>query len=282
MLYIISVLNYPKLGTTYMALDTCSDSVVGISSEFLKNIIQYTKTQVVNASIQNDNIVIKKWVNKLSTYTNTGRSNEHSGATHVLLATKPDSMYKIVDHHGTVSNVWRKDVRKLANYDTIANCNDRLEFEDTYEITSDAEFIASIAAKYAIFIAKSALLGIGDAGFRYDIENHEVRLLKYTGSSVNIILPSFITAIAQNAFYNANIRTIKLNEGLKVIGARAFVTKETTGLLERIEIPESVEMICNKAFVNNPRLVKSDGTLHSDRFIMRNKKTIVLDQSIYR
>ena len=282
MIYIISIRENIREGnTSYMAIDTYSDSAMEISSQILKNIIMYTKIQVVNASIQNDAIIIKKWANKLSTYTGGGMTGTHSGTTHVLLATKEDAMYKIVDQHGKVSNIWRKDLRKLVAHENVANCNDKMEATDTYEIVRDTEFVRCTEEKYKIFVAKSALLGLGDSNFEYDIENYDVRLTKYTGSGENIILPSFITSIGQRAFYNTNIKTIKLNEGLKTIGTRAFEAKQHFGLLDRIEIPESVELICNKVFINNQKIVKPDGELHDDRFKLRNNKTIILSQSIY-
>ena len=282
MLYIISIAKYSdKEHTRYLALDTISDSVSALQLDELKNILLNSNIQVINARLQKDKLIIKTWSNNITTFDNTKMTSACNGAKYILLASKEDGMYKIVDHHGEVSTICGTSLADIAKYKGIANCSTKMKTEDTYKIIKDEEFEVSIKLKYEAFIAKTRILSIGDISFKYDIENQEVRLVQYTGSSTDVVLPSFITSIKQNAFYKSNIKTIKLNEGLKVIGTRAFVTKEADGLLERIEIPESVELICNKAFVNNSKIVKTNGRLHADRFKLRSSKTIVLGQSIY-
>ena len=81
-----------------------------------------------------------------------------------------------------------------------------------------------------------------------------------------------------SAFRDVDIETLNLNEGLKVIGNRAFEPKEWLNGLTSVEIPSTVKVIGSKAFSNNNRLIKNDSTWNTDRFKLRSEKTIVVDQ----
>ena len=280
LIYIITISKHGNSDNrTYTGLDTCSDSMLLLEKNILKDILINDRLQIVNAYIHNDNIKIKKWPNRLCT--DTGK-REKSGSKYVLLATKENGMYKIVDHFGQVSNIRKENITLLAQGKDIANSTETLEVTDVYRIESNEEFIQSIDYKYSTFLAKTTLLGMKGRTFEYEIENKEVRLTKYTGSNADVILPSFITAIKSNAFSEANIKTLKLNEGLKVIGTRALSPRDGLGLIDRIEIPETVRIVDNRAFLNNHKLFKSNGIVNTDRFKLRSNKTIVLWQGDFR
>ena len=145
MIYIISILKDKKDGIiNYTGIDTCSDSVINLKPEVLKSIILNNKVRVVNASIIADSIAIKKWANSIFTFISHGIGGKCSGATNVLLATKENNMYKVVDHEGNVRNLWEPDLRRLISHKNIANCDNKLRSEDIYNITTDREFLKNI------------------------------------------------------------------------------------------------------------------------------------------
>ena len=96
--------------------------------------------------------------------------------------------------------------------------------EDVYEIEEDREFEKIIQSKYNSFIAKTVMLGYAGITFEYLVENYEVILTKYTGTSNDIVLPPFVTAIGKAAFAHKNVVRLKLNNGLKIIGGRCTGT----------------------------------------------------------
>ena len=270
---------------SYKGFDTSTESLIAMRDDILKCIIQNTQIQVVNASIQRGNIVIKDWGNGIayekSTITGSKITTKHSGPKYTLFA-KEDSVFKVVDKEGTIMNISEERLKSISKAGLMANCSIiqtkdgiELKIEDYYTIQKDIEFEKDIKTKYNNFIVKAAILGYKDINFKYTIENHEIKLTKYTGSSEDIILPSFITAIKNNAFERIKINTIKLNEGLRTIGSGAFSFSE----IERIEIPSTVEIIGWGAFSHNIKLIKNFFEMNTDRFILRNDKTVVLDQS---
>ena len=277
MLYIIHInTNDTKGITSYTGFDTCSDSSMELTTAELAHIIKNTNIQVINASIQNDKIELKNWQNGISTYISSGSNSKSIGPKYTLLAEKENSMYKIVTYFGSVADISETDLNSIASSYGIANYKSKMQAIDIYKIKTNKEFIKSIESKYNTFIAKTALLGIGDTVFEYEIENQEVRLVNYIGSNRDVILPSFIASIKQNASSLSDIKTIKINTGLKVIGPKAFVAEELFGAIEKIEVYETVELICNRVFMDNSRLIKANGTIDTNRVILRNSKTIIL------
>ena len=268
----------------YRGFDTSTDSQIVVGKSILKCIILGTKIQVVNASIQKGNIVIKDWGNGLTYEENNIQGFkikiDYSGPKYILFA-RGNNVNKLIDCEGHVSTPWETDLINMVKSGKVANCRiidtgngDKLIAEDFYEIQEDKEFEKLIESKYSSFVAKTAMLGYSGITFEYAIENHEVELTRYTGSNKDIILPSFITTIGKTAFEAIGISTVKLNEGLHIIGEGAFAFNE----IERIEIPETVELIGWGAFSHNSKLIRNASELNTDRFKFRNTKTIMLDQ----
>ena len=290
MLYIISTIQHnPERDITYKGFDTYSDSVMTLRGDILKNAILNNNIQVVNASIQGGNIAIKDWGRGLDLETaecvDVNYIVKHSGPKYVLLAEK-NNWYKLVDYTGVLHELDTEAMKATVRKGEVANCSlantkegSKLKAVDIYTIQKDREFESLIKSKYEIFIAKACILGYGNVSFEYEIENHTVRLIKYNGSSKDVILPSFITAIKKEAFYWKGIKTLNLNEGLKAIGAMAFGTNEYTDGIERVEIPSTVEIIGLGAFMVNDKLFRSGSDLNTDRFVLLNTKTIVLEQN---
>ena len=289
MLYIIAILNNNHDKTTsYRAFDAYSHSLITLKEELLINIILNTKIQVVNASIQNNKIVIKNWTNSLTTERSEYNGNAILQSAHKLvIIAKRNDTYKIVEHTGRVKYLKAEELKSIVQARPIANCSFKkvkrdiqLKTEDTYDILEDPKFEKLIRSKYDTFIAKTTMLGRKGMTFNYEIENDEVRLIKYTGSSNDIIIPSFITVIAKDAFRFNTLKRINLNEGLKAIGTGAFITASSSDSLDRLEIPSTVELIGEGAFYGNDKLFNSEYNPNTDRFKLRNNKTIILEQHI--
>lgn len=84
------------------------------------------------------------------------------------------------------------------------------------------------------------------------INNNELKLTKYLGDEIEIIIPSElngmkVTTIGEKAFYMKNIETISLPNTVKLIDNNAFSYCES---LKHIEIPSSVKEIQEYAFYN--------------------------------
>ena len=276
MIYIICLLEIENdTVTKYRILDTCSNSTMIVKPNALKELISSDEIQVVNASIKNNNIVLKDWAKRLDMFEDTSYGRTKSGVKYIITASRENNTYEKTDMEGNLSVISKDTLEYVAKAGAVANCTGDTELIDVYEINEDKDFEIHISKKYNTFIAKTLLLGLGEMSFEYEIENHKVKIREYTGKSKDVILPSFITSIMTHAFSEVNIKTIKLNDGLKVIGARAFA-KNRAGALERIEIPETVALVGTEAFVGNPRVVRWDGILNKDRVQKLNNKTIIL------
>ena len=291
MLYIVNtVQNINADDVKYRMFDTYSDSFMFVDQNILKDIISNNKAQVINANIQNGGIVLRDWGNGISLEISIGKMKyEHTGPRHIVLAKQNDG-YKTVNYHGFTSILHREELKNTIKKGEVANCElirtttgDRIKTIDAYEIKTDKEFEKLIETKYNTFIAKTSMLGYGDLSFTYEIENSVVKLASYTGTSKDIILPPFITAIKTEAFHMKNIKTLKLNEGLKSIGILGFGTEGfgeiSGGDLERVEIPSTVELVGLGAFFMRHKLFSKGAELNKDRFKVLNNNTIVLKQT---
>ena len=288
MLYIICI-QKDKNGkiTGYRSFETSSESTLEITPDLLKDIIINNMIQVVNASIQNNDIVLKDWANGIATEEKTSTINKInlSGPKYVILA-KENNSYKVIDHKGKLIFMCYAELRGIIYSKAIANCsitqidgNKKIKTEDVYTIQKDKEFEAIIAEKYNNFIAKTIILGYKDTSFEYEVKNKEVRLTHYIGLNRNMIVPPFITAIGKQAFRDRVIETIKFSEELKIIGTEAFNTYRKDSI-EHVEIPSTISLIGNNAFKGHIKLSNLGGGIRTKYFKILGDKTVVLDQGL--
>ena len=289
MLYIISLVKDQRQTNKdaialYGLIDTLSDSRFKVSADQLKTLISRSGGQIGNAKIHDNNIQTSDWVSNLLTeymHNNKEGDTENIASSHVLIS-KREYMYKIVSYYGGMEEFTYEELVGPIQRGKVANCsivNNKLVCTDNYEIKRNPEFEKDIEHKYASYEAKALMLGLRDTSFEYEVENQQVKIVRYTGSGSNVILPHFITAIKKGAFRQANINTIQLNEGLESIGDYAFAqTPGGNDGLTSIEIPSTVKIIGPKALSCNSKLFTPEKILHTDRFTLRNNKTVVLRQ----
>ena len=276
----------------YNILDTSTDSHMYVTPVIMQNILSNCSTPVANAKLHSNNIILKDWVDnitvKLSGSTNQYPVDDFYPNTRLVankcaytLISKKGNQYKLASFNGALKMTTLHELRGYIGLNKIANCrvaedNSNIDSTDTYEIIANKAFEKSIADKYEVFLAKTVMLGYGDISFDYKIENAEIILQRYTGSSKNIILPSFITAIMTKAFEDAQIEKLSLNEGLVSIGDLAFLPKLKHDGIESVEIPSTVEIIAPFAFMSNTKICNHLGILNPNRFKLTNNKTIVM------
>ena len=273
----------------YRVFDTLTESLLQLTPAQLHDIIYTCKIKVANAYLDQHEIKIHNWVNSIEIQSMDEATNKLIGirdserelktaekCNWILLA-KEGKKYNLVSCYGIIDKINARQLKELTNNNRIANCSiegNKFNSLDTYEIVSNKEFENIIAEKYKVFKAKALLLGYGDISFNYEIENEQVKIKRYTGSSSRIILPTFITAIMKNAFDNVNIEKLELNEGLRVIGKGAFVASNSRDLLKFVEIPSTVELIEHRAFAFNGSKYGGKIGLDEKSFKLRNKNTI--------
>ena len=286
MLYIISLVkNEHGNIMRYKVFDALSHSLLGLEKKEFMQIISNTEMKVVNASIQNNSITIKNWINGLSTekYAKSNEFGETQSGPKIVILAKEHDRYKTVRYTGEVQYREIEELKELVESGMVANCNienvgGELTIEDAYSIQLDRKFEELIRSKYDKFIAKTTMLGREGMTFDYEIENYEVKLTKYTGINTDIIIPSFVTIIGKEAFGLKGTMKVNLNEGLKVIGSGAFMAVRVGASLDRVEIPSTVKLIEAGAFYGNSKLFDKNGGINTDRIKLRNSKTIVLGQ----
>ena len=295
MLYIVRLTRhgFSNVGEVvkYRVFDTLTESLLQVTPAQLHDMLYTCKIKVANAYLNQHEIEIHNWVNNIEIQSLDEATNKFivirdsdsklktaEKCTWVLLA-KEGKKYNLVSCYGIIDKINARQLKELANNNQIANCNiegTKFNSLDIYEIISNKDFENSIAEKYKVFRAKALMLGYGDISFNYEIENEQVKIRRYTGSSKNIILPSFITAIMKNAFDNVNIEKLELNEGLRIIGKGAFIASNRRDLLKFVEIPSTVELIETGAFAFNGSTYGGKVELDEKLFKLRNKNTIIL------
>ena len=294
MMYIVSLVkNMHNEISNYRVFDNLSQSFMTLDKESLMSILLHTKIQVVNARIQDNDIILKDWAHGICTEKSLYSVCGNSGVQYVALE-RNDNTYKIVSYNGSIHYWNTQDLEEKVKLGQVANCKIigiqgelKLETEDVCTMSKDEDFEKLIESKYDNFKTEMAMMGHKNMTFDFEIENNEVSVRKYTGLNRHVILPSFVTVIRRDAFCYASIDTIDLNEGLKIIGARAFMSADTGDSLERIEIPSTVELIGDRAFNGNAKMFedcmnipREQCKLSKDKFKLRNNKTIVLKQTM--
>ena len=278
----------------YRLLDTLSESHMMVDYLQMRRILLNTNLQIVNADMHNNKIRLKDWIHNI-TVRLTGDivsdlTDEYSKQLMSadnrccwIYLGKVDDKYRVSNYNGVTREMSLEELKYYIKAKDIANCDllgqEEIKGIDTHDIVKNEEFKKSIAIKYESFIAKALMLGHGDQSFVYKIDNGEVILRWHIGSSKNILIAPFITAVMPGAFTNKYINSLELNEGLKIIGSRAFDQKGQNDTLGDVEIPSTVQLVGPRAFKNNTRLLDRNGMLSIHRFRLRNDKTIVLSQS---
>ena len=269
MLYLIKVDKVKDRDSTYHLFDTHTESVIEANTKLVLELINTYKMEIKNIYIEDNTIQIKDWPHKIEPYSRNKKDRESS---YVLLGRVREGLFKTVVSIGRVDYLSEESLKSVIEKGWVANCEYAADGDktyksvDTYSIKTDPNFIKHIREKYTEFIAKTALLGM-DTSFKYTIENEEVKLTSYTGSSKKVILPSFITTVCGRAFHHTGIQELKLNEGLKYIGKDAFCANN----LNFVSIPSTVEFVGQSAFYYNV-----DGAHNKKIYTKLNKNTLIL------
>lgn len=100
-------------------------------------------------------------------------------------------------------------------------------------------------------------LSNGDFGF-FIINQEELMITKYTGSSKNIEIPESyknykVTVIGASVFNNANIETVTIPSSIKEIEDYAFAGCH---VLKSVKLSEGLEIIDASVFFNTPKLTE--------------------------
>ena len=246
MLYIIKVVESADKETVYHLFETHTESTLKITEKTIVELINQHGMKAKNFTLKEGKVQLKDWPHKI---THCTEDNNTGILDYILLGKSSEQEYKLINPASTVTYLTEKRLKELIDIGDVANCDYIEEAAgriyrsiDTYAIKANPKFKTYIDKKYDEFKAKTALIGL-DISFRYTIENDDVKLTSYTGTSERVILPSFITTIHSSVFMYRHIHELKLNNGLKHIGAAAFAGNN----LKHLELPETVEFLCQQA-----------------------------------
>ena len=280
MLYIISIEETRSSNNSYTIFETSTDSSFIGDLEFLKKLTFEYKLDTANVCLDNNEIALKQWFNKVhyEKYSND-RWERHkqisTGADYVLLCKTACDTFKLVAYNGEVGYASSESLKISLEENQVANCkivNGNYEYIDNYNADADSQFVREIAEKYERHIALTNMLG-RNMTFEYIIEAKEVKLKRYTGETKDVIVPNFITSIMIKAFDGTKIETITFGNRLTSIGRQAFRLCN----LSEVIIPESVQLICPDAFELNKRLTHMSGGYKKTIKIM-NAGTIIINK----
>ena len=236
--------------TNYRLFETHTESILTGGAVYVEKLIAECKMEPKNMAIKGEKIQFKKWPNLVQISTNGNRN-------YILLSRVSEQRFKLVRFDEEVVYMDENELKTNIELNNLMNCvlkNGVYKSMDTYSISIDEKYKQHIDQKYKEFVAKSALLGY-KVTFEYELENSEVKIMKYTGTSTKVIIPNFITTVNSEAFKRKNIEDLKLNEGLKYIGNKAFIYNN----LRCINIPSTVEFMGHNALAGNIGLTYPDG-----------------------
>ena len=268
MVYIVSIMK-EQYGTDYRLFETNTETFFNCNGAELKKLMVETNINIKNASIISGEIVENTWCSKI----NRGGDLKFTSSDYILICKIDKNKFKLINNEKDIIYVDTKQLYRHAKHSRIYNCSIEAEIInaiDTYSINKDTHFEENIAKKYENYTAKTALLG-RKMSFDYIIEGQEVKLRKYTGATKNVIVPSFITSIMENAFYLCKIDILTLDEGLKYIGGYAFNGCK----LAEVTIPKTVEFIGRGAFYGNKRLVEIGGE-YTDKIKLLTENVVTI------
>ena len=244
MLYLLKVEKLASKDLIYHIFETHTDSVIEANDKLVVELLSKYKMEAKNIYLKEDKIQIKDWPHKIEQYSKSQKTY------YVLLGKASDDIFKLIRSTGFIEYLNQDYLKELIEIGSVANCDyvdggERIYRSiDTRDMRTDPKFFSYISSKYKEFTAKVALLGL-DIRFSYTIENEEVKITKYIGTSNKVILPSFVTAICYRAFAAKGLlEEVKLNEGLKYIGNMAM----SGCRIESIILPHSLEFVGQSAF----------------------------------
>lgn len=272
MLYVLYTEKDYDGNETYILFETLSESSLMADKDRLKRLQLIHGIEIMNMRIIVPEKTSKTWWDKVRC--EAAAVIKDKG--YILLCKVNAATYKLVSHDRKVSYIDFNQLEIYMKEDKMANCSMHaygLGTMSMYKADENRQLIESVAKQYKRYEAMSSVLG-GPMSFKYIIEGDEVKLVRYTGSNKNVIVPKFVTSILTRAFYDTAIETVTLEPGLKAIGSQAF---DSCNLAEVI-IPESVEFIGVWAFNNNRRLTKADNSYKKERIVIPNKRTVIVDR----
>ena len=229
----------------YDIFETHTESTIRANTKLVIDLIKTHKIEAKNLYIEDNKVQIKDWPHSIKPYSKNRYERESS---YILLSKVNEQKFKMLNCGGGVILATDEYLKELIYCNAVAKCKIKGSKQksyssiDTYTIVTGPDFISYVDEKYKEFRLKALLLGM-DISFEYIIENTEVKVKRYTGNSYKVIIPNFITAIRYEAFANAGIQELTLNNGLKHIGNNAFDGNK----VKSIELPETVEFVCRQA-----------------------------------
>ena len=270
MIYVVGIRSYREGSSTCTCFDSITESLFDIAEGNLTELLENQGLIIENIKLTNSKLTFEHCFNSIHYVT----SKKSSGADYILIGKIADDDFKLVDYNGKISHTWERDLIRYIKNKKVANCtinNKKVISIGTQDISKNTTLEEQIAEKYKIFTAKTALLGY-KMDFKYIIEGTQVKLIKYKGKSTKVIVPKFITAIADRAFLDCRIEKLTLDKGLTHIGGFAFDGCD----ISELTIPDTVELICPGAFFDNKRIVRSDES-YTDNVKFLNPKTIKIN-----
>ena len=266
MLYLMSIDNKNNKNI-YNIFETHTESLLAGNGDYIKRLALMYKMEPVNMTVTKDAIKVKTWPQP------TPENLLNRQYKYILLAKATEQKFKMLRFDGKIIYFTAQELKNAIRIKFVCNCSysdDEYKSMDTYNIKLDNKFQIYIDKKYEEFIAKTILLGM-DIKFSYIIENEDIKIIDYNGTSRKIIIPNFITTICSGAFRNYSIDEIRLNDGLKHIGEKAFAYND----IDNIEIPKSVMFVGYQAFIRSVNATNvSKGNNQTIRKL--NSKTILL------
>ena len=251
----------------YHLFETHTESIIKAREDLVIELLEKRKIEAKNIYIKHKKIQIKEWPHNIKPYSVNKADRE---SEFILLGQINDQRFKLINNTEGVVYATEKQLKRLILFNRVANCSyeDGTEKSiDTCSIKIDPELIRQTKQKYEEFRAKTRLLGL-DVAFEYTIENEDIKITKYTGTSAKVILPNFITTICKEAFMRAHLEEIILNAGLKHVGNGAFAFNR----IKHADIPEAVEIVLQNAFIFN-----IPGVEHSVTYRKLNTNTLIIE-----
>ena len=255
MIYVISISNKKLTNREdiYTFYETTTGSFFSGSEQLLQDLITKGKVH------QNHNRLIGKDKTDKVWFHNMNREyfNGNNGSLLILLCERTDGNFKLVSWDRKIFIVSPLRLTNFVASNKVANCvleNNEIKQEGTYNTEEDIDFEKTIAEKYEKYVVLTSMLGC-KLTFSYVIEGKEVIIKQCKEATEKVIIPQFITAIWDSAFFRKEIKELTINEGLKSIGSYSFGVND----ISKLVIPKSMEFISLHAFSGNKRLINEEG-----------------------